>query len=182
MTRAFIVDILIWILYFGPKSYRDPGETGTWDPFLGRPDNFSGPKANFEIKTSWIAAKFQAHKPVNFASLTDSFIISFSKLLKLWSWMQTRHANTANIKQLFTNGPLLREVFFPVLRFSTLIKNQRFQIQIRSETRNTFRAKRFFFVSCVSETKINSCCYFVQMVIGNCWCCICLFSHFSDII
>ena len=58
--------------------------------------------------------------------------------------MQTRHANTTNIKQLFTNGPLLREVFFPVLRFSTLIKNQRFQIQIRSETRNTFRAKRYF--------------------------------------
>ena len=30
-----------------------------------------------------------AHKPVNFASLTDSFIISFSKLLEPWSWMQT---------------------------------------------------------------------------------------------
>ena len=141
MTRAFIVDILIWILYFGPKSYRDPGETGTWDPFLGRPDNFSGPKANFEIKTSWIAAKFQAHKPVNFASLTEFHYIIFKIIETL-----ILNANTANIKQLFTNGPLLREVFFPVLRFSTLIKNQRFQIQIRSETRNTFRAKRFFFL------------------------------------
>ena len=35
-------------------------------------------------------AQFLAHKPVNFASLTDSFIVSFSKLLKLWSWMKTR--------------------------------------------------------------------------------------------
>ena len=90
MTRAFIVYILIWIPYFGPKSYRDPRKPGAWDPFLERPDNFSGPKPNFEIKTSWIAAKFLAHKLVNFASLTDSFIVSFSKLLKLWSWMQTR--------------------------------------------------------------------------------------------
>ena len=60
-----------------------------WGPFLERPDNFSGPKANFEIKTCWIVAQFLSHKPANFASLTDSFIIAFSKLLKLWSWMQT---------------------------------------------------------------------------------------------
>jgi len=42
-------------------------------PFLERPGNL-------------------AHKPVNFASLTDSFISSFSKLLKLWPWMQTRQS------------------------------------------------------------------------------------------
>ena len=36
-----------------------------------------------------MVAQFLAHKPVNSASLTDSFIVSFSKLLKLWSWMQT---------------------------------------------------------------------------------------------
>ena len=30
-----------------------------------------------------------AHKPVNFASLTDRFNVSFSKLLESWSWMQT---------------------------------------------------------------------------------------------
>ena len=67
-------------------------------PFLERPGNFSGPKANFEIKTCWIVAQFLAHKPVNSASLTDTFIVSFSRLLKL---MVSLIANTANIKELF---------------------------------------------------------------------------------
>ena len=58
--------------------------------FLERPGNFSGPKANFKIKTCWIIAQFLAHKPVNFASLIDSFIVLFSNRLKLWSWMQTQ--------------------------------------------------------------------------------------------
>ena len=61
-------------------------------PFLERPRNFLGPKANFKIRICWIGAQFLAHKPVNFASLTDSFIISFSKLLEPWSWMQTRNS------------------------------------------------------------------------------------------
>ena len=56
--------------------------------FLERPGNFSGPKANVKIKTCWIIAQFLAHKPVNFASLIDSFIVLFSNRLKLWSWMQ----------------------------------------------------------------------------------------------
>ena len=36
-----------------------------------------------------MAERFLAQKPVNFISLTDSFIVSFSKLLKLSYWMQT---------------------------------------------------------------------------------------------
>ena len=48
-------------------------------PFLERPGNFANPKADFKIKT----AQFVAHKPGHFALLTDSFIVSFSKLLKL---------------------------------------------------------------------------------------------------
>ena len=36
-----------------------------WSPFLETPSNFSGPKANFKIKTCLIAAQFLAHKPVN---------------------------------------------------------------------------------------------------------------------
>ena len=72
----------------------------TLGPFLEKPSNFSDAKANFEIKTCWIVAQFLAQKMVNFASLTDSFIVSFSKLVKLWSWMQTR---PTSIKQLF--GP-----------------------------------------------------------------------------
>ena len=49
-----------------------------WGPFLERPNNFSGPKANFEIKTCLVVAQVLAHKAVSFASLlflvTDSFI------------------------------------------------------------------------------------------------------------
>ena len=66
-----------------------------WGPFLERSRNFFGPEANFEIKTCWIVAQFLAHKPANFASLTDSFILSFSKLLRLWSWMQARQAKSS---------------------------------------------------------------------------------------
>ena len=56
-------------------------------------------KANVDIKTCRMVAQFLAHKPVNSALLTDSFILSFSKLLKLWSWMQTRQT------QIQLSGP-----------------------------------------------------------------------------
>ena len=66
-----------------------------WGPFLERPGNLSGPKANFEIKTCLIVvAQFLANKAASLALLlfwvTDSFIVSISKLMKLWSWMQRR--------------------------------------------------------------------------------------------
>ena len=61
-----------------------------WGPFLERSSNFSAPKANFENKTSWMVAKFLAHKQVNFGLLTDTFLLSFLKLLKVWPWMQTQ--------------------------------------------------------------------------------------------
>ena len=51
----------------------------TRGPFLKRPDNFASLKPDFKIKT----AQFLAHKPGHFALLTYSFIVSFSKLLKL---------------------------------------------------------------------------------------------------
>ena len=55
--------------------------------FLERPGNFSSPKRNFEMEYCiYIVAQLTynvAHKPVNFASLTGSFIESFSKLLKV---------------------------------------------------------------------------------------------------
>ena len=53
---------------------------GSWGPFLERPGNVSGPKANFKFKTFWKVAQFLAYKPLNFASWTVSFIVSFSKL------------------------------------------------------------------------------------------------------
>ena len=65
------------------------------DSFLERPGNFSGPKANFKMKTCWIVAQFLAHKQVNFASLIDSFIVLFSNRLKLWSWMQKQQTQNS---------------------------------------------------------------------------------------
>ena len=47
------------------------------------PKNISRPKANLKLKTICIVGQFQAHKPFNFVSLTDSFILSFSELLNL---------------------------------------------------------------------------------------------------
>ena len=38
---------------------------------------FGPAKASFKVKTCWILAQLLPHKPVNFASLTDSFITSF---------------------------------------------------------------------------------------------------------
>ena len=64
-------------------------ETDLWGPFLESPGDLLGPKANFVIKACWILAQFLAHKPVNFALLTDTLMVPFSKLLILWSWMQT---------------------------------------------------------------------------------------------
>ena len=59
-------------------------------------ETFLSPSAYFKIKTCSIVAQFLAHKPVNFASLTDSFIVSFSNYWNL-------NANAANINQL--SGP-----------------------------------------------------------------------------
>ena len=69
------------------SGYPDYGFRGS---FLERRGKFSGSKAHFKIKTCWTVAQSQAHKPVNFASLTDSFIVLFSELLKLWSRIQTQ--------------------------------------------------------------------------------------------
>ena len=55
--------------------------------FLEKPGNFRGRRQIFKIKTCWTVAQFLAHKPVNFALLTDSFIVPLLKFLKLWSWM-----------------------------------------------------------------------------------------------
>ena len=41
---------------------------GPGGPFLKSLGTFSGPKANFKLKTCWIVAQFLAHKPVNIAS------------------------------------------------------------------------------------------------------------------
>lgn len=47
-----------------------------------------------------LISNFLAHKPVNFALLTDSFILSLSNY---WNFDLENYANTGNIKQL--SGP-----------------------------------------------------------------------------
>ena len=67
-------------------------------PFLKRSGNFSRPKGNFKINhysTCWIVAQLLAHNLFNFALLTDSFIVSFSKLLRRWSWIQKRQTQNS---------------------------------------------------------------------------------------
>ena len=72
-----------------------------WGPFLERQENFSGRRQILWSKPVAVW-QFIAHKPVSFASLTDSFIMSFSELLEPWSWMQTRQTCCPwNTKQLF---------------------------------------------------------------------------------
>ena len=65
----------------------------TRGPFLERTGNFSSLKANFKLKTCWKVAQFLANKPLNFASLTDTFITSFSKLstLKYIEYQHKKH-------------------------------------------------------------------------------------------
>ena len=70
---------------YSPLQIRE----GNCGPFLERPDNFSGWKANFEIKTRWIVTQFLAHNPVNFASVT---IISLYHFQNYWNFdLECKH-------------------------------------------------------------------------------------------
>ena len=70
--------------------------------FLEIPGNFSGPKANFKIKTCWILrAKFLERKPVSFASFFVNwwFRCIVFKIIEI----SISNENMANVKQL--SGP-----------------------------------------------------------------------------
>ena len=83
--------------YCGKRSFL--GVAKSWKVTLGRVPWFGRHVENlrdvqfwlwpglFKVKTCWIVAQFLVPKPVNFASLNDSCIISFSKFLEPWSWM-----------------------------------------------------------------------------------------------
>ena len=58
-----------------------------WGPFLESPGNFTGPKSNIEIEILRISARALASKLLHFVSLTDSFVMLDSKLLKPRSLM-----------------------------------------------------------------------------------------------
>ena len=114
------------------------------DRFLERPGKFSGAKANFKITTCWIVAQFLAHKPFNFVSLTDSFIVLFSKLLDFWSWMQTqksfpgpkrfrdfREADRSSEKNYSYVIPILSVLKFGVLASPLHVQNTRTKVTAR---------------------------------------------------
>ena len=79
---------------------------------LERPGNFTRVKS----KTCWIVAQFLAHKSISFASLTDSFIVSFSKLLKFWSRMQQGKHKIAlrarKVTRLWRNWQAFKGLYF----------------------------------------------------------------------
>ena len=54
-----------------------------------------GPEGKFQKQNLLIVPQFLAHKPIKIASFTDGFIVLFSKLLKLWSWMQTQQTQNS---------------------------------------------------------------------------------------
>ena len=77
-----------------PQKFHTDDASLPWGPFLERSaENLSCPiaRANFKIRSCWIAAQFLARKPVNFLRL---LIVSIYHL-QLWSWMQTRQHKTA---------------------------------------------------------------------------------------
>ena len=90
--KSNVSDVLLQISYVFSDMSSGLG------PVSQKARNFSGPKVNFKIQTCWIAAQFPAHKPVNFGSLTESFILLFSKLLKRWSWSKRGNYKGENPK------------------------------------------------------------------------------------
>ena len=92
-TRHDLNDLITCFRYYD-VFVQTRSRMTTRGSFLDRPGNFSSSKTNFKIKTCWIEARFLAQKLVNFASLTYSFVVLFSNLLKLWSWMQTQTQNS----------------------------------------------------------------------------------------
>ena len=125
---------VFWFEFFSKRL--GPGARFSKDP-----ETFRGSKANFKINTCWIAVQFLAHKTVNFASLSDSFIVSFSKLLKLWSWMKTQQ----------------HKIAFPALKVTRTFEKQAPGARF-SNVPITFQARKLFYACrvCTQEQSFNS--------------------------
>ena len=96
---AFVIPVLVPAQKGKDESgqSRPQGLGKALAPVSRKTRKLFGPKRNFEIKTCYIAAQFLAHKPVNFASFTNSFIV-----LHILKITETLILN-ANTKQL--SGP-----------------------------------------------------------------------------
>ena len=104
-------------------------------PFLERPGNLSGPKANFKIKTCGILAQFLAHKPDQITSITDVSLFYFQTFETL-----ILNANTTNTKQL--SGP---EKIPGLSRNRPLVSNPSTMGSNKKATVSWCRSKRFVF-------------------------------------
>ena len=135
-------------------SLRHRWKLNFWGPFLERPGNFSGPKANFKITTFWKVAQFLSHKPVTFASLTDSFIVLFLKIIETL----ILNANTTSTKHL--SGP---EKFPGLSRNRPLVGNRSMQNSVvsrvfkASERKRARRARHAVFLWTLSRVSHASC-------------------------
>ena len=94
--RIFLFGVLNQLVHqpFFQKKSRPNGQLvrrlSTLGPFSRKARKLFGQEGK-----CWILAQFIGQKPVNFALLTDNFIVSCSKLLKLRSWMQTRRTQNS---------------------------------------------------------------------------------------
>ena len=86
--KDLFVVTMIWIGWY---AVREPGARFSKDP-----ETFWARRQIFKIKTCWIVTQFLSHKPFSFISSADSFIVLFSKLLKLTLVL---NENTTNTKQ-----------------------------------------------------------------------------------
>ena len=80
----------------------------SWDPFLGRPGNLTGPKSDFDFKVSRKVGRVLTSDEVHFVSLADNFTIQFSNLLKISLGWKTKQLNgPGNYRELRETGPWL---------------------------------------------------------------------------
>ena len=99
--------------FFRPKIVIFHTCFQTW---ASEPRNIVGPKSKFKIK---IVAQFLAHKPVNFALLTDNYIVSFSKIIEALI-LNVNRATTKQLSGTFEKRPPgLQKLVITSIRKST---------------------------------------------------------------
>ena len=164
--------IYFWKLDFHPptsfRKWDRPSHFLRWNPqdevvchrlgsgahFSKDPENVSGPKANFRVKTCWILAQFLAHKAVQIVSITDSSIVLFSKLLKLD--LECKHKTVFRVRKV--TGTFEKQA--PGLVSSGSLPKQRLVIKPAPLLRNFFLVVFFrcYWVTCT----LHLCCIWLS--------------------
>ena len=95
MLRMQQVERKCWPYYFSLTWIWNL--TSNLEPLSRRSENFTGPKANFKVKTCWIMAQFLAHKPVQFCFVNWWYYWMIFKRIRTLIF----NANRTNTKHLF---------------------------------------------------------------------------------